>query len=176
MPRFLEYALFFVVVVVLQVFLFDNLNLNVYIYPMIYIAFIILLPMNLPSIVVLLLGLVTGVTMDFFSGASGLHTIATLATAFARPLPLLLFLGKEEVKEGGVPLPVKIGTGQFFRYSSVLVVFHCLVFFGFETLTFKYFYLTLLRIILSSALTILLVYFSHMLLIGSNKSSKHSKV
>ena len=59
MRRMLDYLLLFLVVVVLQVFLFDNLDTGLYLHPMIYMAFILLLPVETVPILVLLLGLAT---------------------------------------------------------------------------------------------------------------------
>ena len=172
MYRILEYALFFVAVLLLQVFLFNNLNLSVYINPLVYAAFIILLPMETPAITTLLLGLLLGVCTDFLSGIPGINTIATLFTAFCRPLTMTLMLGKEVVKEGGIPTSARIGNGKFIRYCSAAVLFHCIVYFSFEALSWNYFHVTRLKIVLSSVVTVILIYFSQMLLIGNYRKEK----
>ena len=167
MHRVLEYAIFFVVLVLLQAFLFNNLNLSVYINPLVYVAFVLLLPIELSSIAVLMLGLLVGVTTDFLVGTAGLNTIATLFTAFARRQTMTFMMGKETVGEGGVPCAARVGGGKFLRYISVAVLLHCIVFFWFETMTFRYFHLTLLKTVASSIITIALVYVSQFLLIGN---------
>lgn len=164
MYRILEYTYFFVLLILLQVFLFGNLNLSVYVHPLIYVGFILLLPMEVLPVVVLLFGFGMGLMLDFMTGSGGLHTIALLFTSFLRPYYLTFIIGREEVKEGGLPLPNRLGLPKFLRYTSVAVLLHCFVFFTFESLSFRFYHLTLLRILLSSALTLLLVYFSHMLL------------
>lgn len=164
MYRVLEYAYFFVVLILLQVFLFSNVDLSVYIHPLVYVGFIILLPMELLPVAVLLLGFGMGVALDFMTASGGLHTIALLVVSFLRPYFLSFIIGRDEVKEGGLPIPSRLGLSKFFRYAGAVVFIHCLVFFTFESLTFRYYQLTLLRVLLSSALTLLMVYFSHMLL------------
>ena len=47
----------------------------------------------------------------------------------------------------------------FLRYAGVIVLLHGTVFFVLESLTWSFFYLTLLRIVCSSVITLLLVYF-----------------
>ena len=167
MYRFVEYAIFFIVLILLQVLLFNNLNISVYISPLAYIAFILLLPMRVTAFATLMLGLLTGISIDFLTGTAGIHTIATLATAFCRPKLLSLIAGKEVVAEGGVPTSQKLGTMKFIRYISLAVLLHCTIFFCFETMNVSYFHLTLLKILLSGILTIILIYFSQMLLIGN---------
>ena len=67
--------------------------------------------------------------------------------AFCRPAVLTLLVGKDEVKEGGVPNVNRLGLKRFLRYAGVIVLLHGTVFFVLESLTWSFFYLTLLRII-----------------------------
>ena len=109
MHRTLPYLALFAVVVLLQVFLFDNLSISIYLNPLVYVAFIALLPLDTPPVVLLLSGLATGVTMDLAMGAAGVNTIATLLIAFARPgccTPVTIF-GRE-----ASPVPDGSGTGS----------------------------------------------------------------
>ena len=159
MYRLLEYGILFFVMVILQVFLFSRIGISIYVNPLVYIAFLILLPMEIAGTLLLVLGMVLGMTVDFFMGTAGINTIATLLAAFCRPAVLMLLVGKDEVKEGGVPNVNRIGLKRFLRYAGVIVLLHGTVFFVLESLTWSFFYLTLLRIICSSVITLLLVYF-----------------
>ena len=159
MYRLLEYGILFFVMVILQVFLFSRIGISIYVNPLVYIAFLILLPMEIAGALLLVLGMVLGMTVDFFMGTAGINTIATLLAAFFRPAVLTLLVGKDEVKEGGVPNVNRIGLKRFLRYAGVIVLLHGTVFFVLESLTWSFFYLTLLRIICSSVITLLLVYF-----------------
>lgn len=159
MYRTLEYALLFVILILLQVFLFGNIGISLYVNSFVYVAFIILLPMEIPGALLLLLAMLTGVTMDFFMATAGINTIATLFMAFCRPTVLSLLIGKDEVREGGVPNVNRLGIKKFFRYAFVMILLHNAVFFIFESLTWRYFHVTLIRIVVSSLLTLLLVYF-----------------
>ena len=152
MYRLLEYGILFFVMVILQVFLFSRIGISIYVNPLVYIAFLILLPMEIAGALLLVLGMVLGMT-------AGINTIATLFAAFCRPAVLTLLVGKDEVKEGGVPNVNRIGLKRFLRYAGVIVLLHGTVFFVLESLTWSFFYLTLLRIICSSVITLLLVYF-----------------
>ena len=159
MYRLLEYGILFFVMVILQVFLFSRIGISIYVNPLVYIAFLILFPMEIAGALLLVLGMVLGMTVDFFMGTAGINTIATLFAAFFRPAVLTLLVGKDEVKEGGVPNVNRIGLKRFLRYAGVIVLLHGTVFFVLESLTWSFFYLTLLRIICSSVITLLLVYF-----------------
>ncbi|MBE5033901.1 rod shape-determining protein MreD [Gallalistipes aquisgranensis] len=165
MYRFLEYTLLFVIVVLLQIFLFNNLNLSVYVNPLVYIAFVVMLPMEINRAALLLLGFLLGGVMDMIMGTAGINTIATLATAFLRPSVLTLTAGKEDVMGGGVPCIGRLGRKKYLRYLLVLILLQCFIFFTFESLTWSYYYLTLVRIVLSTLVTALLIYFFQFLFV-----------
>ena len=100
MYRTLPYLALFAATVLLQVFLFDNLSISVYLNPLIYVAFIILLPLDTPPAVLLGAGLLTGVVMDASMGAAGLNTNAPLPVAFLRPVPPNPLRGRGAVRGG----------------------------------------------------------------------------
>ena len=175
MHRVVDYTLFFLIMVLLQVFLFNNLDMSVYLHPLVYIAFALMLPLETLAVVVLLLGVLTGVRLDFMMGTAGLNTIATAFTAVVRLPVLSLLVGKDEVKGGGVPTPGRLGYGRFFRYVGVMVFIQCFVFFTAESLQWEYYHLTLLRVVLSSALTVILVWLAQMLLPGAGGRQKQHR-
>ena len=46
MHRTLQYAILFIVMVILQIFLFSRIGISVYVHPLVCISFIVLLPME----------------------------------------------------------------------------------------------------------------------------------
>ena len=85
MHRVVEYTLMFLVLVLLQVFLFDNLNLSPYLYPLVYVGFIILLPVGLHPAWTLLLGFLVGAVTDLLSGTPGSTRSPRRLPPFAAP-------------------------------------------------------------------------------------------
>ena len=150
MHRTLQYAILFIVMVILQIFLFSRIGISVYVHPLVCIAFIVLLPMEIAPLALLGLGLLLGVTLDFFMATAGIHTVPAL---------LNVLVGKDEVKDGGVPNVNRIGAKKFVRYASAMILIHSTAFFLLEALSWGFFYRTALRIALSSAVTLPLVYF-----------------
>ena len=146
MHRTLQYAILFIVMVILQIFLFSRIGISVYVHPLVCIAFIVLLPMEIAPLALLGLGLLLGVTLDFFMATAGIHTVAALLAAFCRPALLNVLVGKDEAK-------------KFVRYASAMILIHSTAFFLLEALSWSFFYRTALRIALSSAVTLPLVYF-----------------
>lgn len=164
MIRFLEYAATFILLVILQEFVFDNINLGGVVNPYIYIMFIILLPLDTPGWILLMLGFGAGATVDFMSGTAGLQTIASTWLAFVRPTVAGLLLGKDLVYDGGIPNAGRVGTGKFLRYLTVMVVLFNIPFFILEDLSGSAGVLAL-RIVLSSAFSVGIIYFLHLPLV-----------
>ena len=158
MHRAFPYILLFAVAAMMQLFLFDNLTLSVYFNPLVYIVFLVLLPMETPPVGVLLAALAIGATMDWTMGAAGLNTAATLPVAMVRLRVLQGIGGKENVRLGGVPSPMRLGSGNFLRYLIVLVAAQHLLFFLLESLSWQQMGHTLLRFAVSSAAAVVFVW------------------
>lgn len=154
MHRFLPHTLLFIVVTLLQTFLFDNLSISVYFNPLIYIVFLLLMPLDTPPIGLLGAGLLLGVTMDYTMGAAGVNTIATLPIAFLRPWIIDLFVNRDGIREGGIPSADRMGSRKFLEYLIVTILLHHVIFFSFEALSWNHVLQTVLRIVVSTIVTI----------------------
>ncbi len=166
MIRILSYLLLFLVTLLLQVFFFDHLALSVYLSPLIYIAFIALLPMETLPIVMLGCGLVTGLVMDWTMGLEGINTATTLLAAFSRQMVLQVACGRETVREGGIPTVWRLGNYSFMLYLLLFVGLHHLSFFLLESLSWSLLPYTLIRFALSSLVTMLFVWLLSQLFVG----------
>ncbi len=140
--------------VLFQVFLFDNLSISTCCEPLVYVAFIALLPLDAPPAVMLLAGLVMGVSMDALMGAVGLNTIATLFAAFVRGVVVKLFCKRDELRESGVPCAAWLGGRVFLKYLITLILLHHALFFALEALSWAHLWHTVLRIVASSAVSV----------------------
>ncbi len=154
MYRTLPYLGLFAAAVLLQVFLFDNLSISIYLNPLVYIVFVALLPLDALPVALLGAGLALGVTMDCVMGAAGINTIATLLIAFLRPTLIGMLYGRENAREGGVPSSVRFGERIFVGYIVALTLIHHAVFFSLEALSWTHLPHTLLRIAVSSAVSV----------------------
>lgn len=161
MIRFLEYLAAFLLLVVLQEFVFDNINLGGVVNPYIYIMFIIMLPLDTPGWMLLLLGFGTGAAVDFMSGTPGLQAVSSTWLAFVRPTVVGLLLGKDLVYEGGIPTAGRVGTGKFLRYAAMMVLLFNIPFFILEDLSGGGGIIAL-RIVLSSVFSVGIIYFLHL--------------
>ena len=147
----------FILLLLLQVLVFNNMNLGGYLTPAIYVLFILLLPQSINKSMLLILGFGTGLTIDLFLNTPGLHAGATVLMAFARPGIIRLFFRNLEFSSGEAPDVLKLGLGGFFRYAFVLIFIQHMALFLLEVFSFKDIGFTLYRSFLSALLTTLLI-------------------
>jgi len=160
----LKYSLVFVVSVLLQVLIFNNILIFRVISPFFYILFILLLPFYTPRALLLFLSFLLGLTVDIFTNTPGVHASACLLIGFIRPGVLQLISSRETLESVSAPRVQNMGFNWFAGYTAFLVITHHLFLFFIEAFTFDGFLLTLLKIILSSALSVGLILLSQFLI------------
>ncbi|PTN05963.1 rod shape-determining protein MreD [Mangrovibacterium marinum] len=145
------------ILVLLQVLLLNHIQISGYVNPYLYILFILTLPFNTPNYLLLLLGFLLGLNIDIFTNTLGMHAAATTFVAFIRPSVINLISSRDVLELNQLPRISELGFSWFFRYSLIMVLSHHLFLFYIEVFTFSGFFHTLLRSLLSSALTIVLI-------------------
>ena len=78
----------------------------------------------------------------------------TLLIAFLRPTLIGMLYGRENAREGGVPSSARFGERIFVGYLVALTLIHHAVFFSLEALSWIHLPHTLLRIAVSSAVSV----------------------
>lgn len=141
-----------------QVLFFDNLTVGILFSPLVYILFLLLLPLETPQWLMLALGIVTGMVVDSLTGSNGEHSIATIFIAYFRTPTLKLLIGKERTTLKGVPSELTFGYSDFLRYIATMVIIHHFIFIAFDTLSLHLLHFTLLRFVLSSAASVLYIW------------------
>ena len=147
----------FILLVLVQVLMLNNMNLGGYINPYVYILFILLLPAAMNKSGVLVLAFFTGLIIDLFGNTPGLHTAATVFMAYFRPSVLGIFFNNIDFLAADVPGPSKIGLSGFFRYTLVLAFLHSLALFFLEVFSFTNILYTIYSILLSTLVTTILI-------------------
>ncbi|MFP4691532.1 MAG: rod shape-determining protein MreD [Bacteroidales bacterium] len=149
--------LLFVALVLLQVLILNNVYLGGYINPQVYVLFILVLPFNIRGWHLLLLAFLQGLVIDVFEDSLAIHAASTVMVAFARPFVLKLLTGKQPDDVGDAPSFRTLGTMTLFVYSLILIFLHHLVLFVMETFYFRDFTETMVRVVFSTALSLLFV-------------------
>lgn len=150
----------FVLLVLLQIIIFDNMQLSHYALPYIYILFILLLPFETPGWLVLISGFLLGFSVDLFEHTYGLHTAATVMMAFLRPTVLKIVAPRDGYDPNTYPRISYYGFIWFLQYALLLVFVHHLFLFYFEAFSFRYFFQTLFRVVISTLFSVSLIILS----------------
>ncbi|SFO30711.1 rod shape-determining protein MreD [Chitinophaga sp. YR627] len=148
----------FVLLLLLQVFVLNNILLHQLVGLNLYMLFVLLLPFNLPRPALMLLALLMGLGMDMFMNTMGMHAAACVFIAYLRPfiINVLSPQGGFETTQK-TPSMTSMGVSQFLTYIGILVFLHNLLYFPLEVFSFASFFYLLLKILLSTAASILLI-------------------
>lgn len=149
-------VLYFIVFVLIQVLILNNIYYLRVATPFLYLYFLIKLPTNVSKSAILIIAFVTGLTIDIFSNTPGMHAAACTFVGFFRAGLIRFFIGKE-LPEGAYPSYAVFGFGGFLRYVFSFILIHHLLLFLVESLTFLDPLLLLLRIISSTLLSFILI-------------------
>ncbi|MCK5137486.1 MAG: rod shape-determining protein MreD [Bacteroidales bacterium] len=143
----------FFVVILIQVLVMDNVMINGYMVPYVYLLFILLMPFETPRWIQLLSGFMLGMGIDLFENTPGMHTAATVMVVFIRPYLLNLLAPRDGYESETFPRIHYYGFHWFLKYTLIIVVIHHFMLFYLEVFQLKEFLSTLLRVILSSILS-----------------------
>ena len=144
----------FIILLSLQVIVFNNINLFGFISPFPYILFIILYPVNGNKSGLLVASFMLGIILDMFSNSGGIHTTACLLLAYFRPSIFKFAFGVSYEYQ-----TIKLNdtlTPERFSFLLVAVVLHHLVLFIFEAFQFSLLWDILIRTLLSSSITLII--------------------
>lgn len=146
----------FIILVLIQVYVLDNIQFLGYVSPMIYVLFLLSLPVRLHSAVVMLIAFGLGLTIDMFNNTMGMHAFASVLMAFLRPSTIRLFTDFDQIYN---PTPSfrTFGVRSYIKYVVVLVLAHHTTLFFIESFSFFNFSQLIPKILISSAVTILLI-------------------
>jgi len=153
----------FIFLILVQVWVLNHVQWNGYVNPYIYILFILLLPIETPSWLVMVLGFLIGVILDMFSNTGGIHAAATVFMAFARPGVLRLIAPRDGYESETKISAWSMGFKWFLTYTVMMVLLHHLVYFYLEVFRFSEFFMTFAKAILNSAITAALILSGHYL-------------
>ncbi len=152
----IQYTLWFLLYMALQILVMRNLVLFDYAFCFVYIAGVILLPTEANRTLLLLLGFATGIIVDVFYNTLGLHAAATLLAVYLRPLLIKLMFESKGTERTDISIQ-SLGVGSYISYIFLLVLIHHSALFFIEMSHFGMVLYTLLRIIASSLFTTLVI-------------------
>jgi rod shape-determining protein MreD len=157
---FVNSVFLFILLVILQVFVFNTIQFSNLINPYIYVIYILLLPFETPGWILLVSSFLLGFSVDTFSNTLGFHAAACTFMAVLRPSILNSFAPRDGYEPGTLPRLSYYGFTWFLKYTLLLVFAHHVVLFYLEIFRFSDFFSTLSRVILSTLFTSALIVLS----------------
>lgn len=156
MNEVIKHIIRFILLVVIQTLVLNQLEIGFGIQLMVYPLFIVLLPFELGVVSILLLAFVMGIAIDAISNTYGLHTSSLLLVAYLRPIIFKMFSprdGYDSLKEGNI---YEMGTRWFIYVYGMLLLIHHFWFFTLEIFRIDDFFFILQKVLLSLPLSFLL--------------------
>ena len=99
----LRHLFSFILLAGLQVFVLNNLNINSFVNPQVFILFLLLLPVNADIWLCLIAGFVSGAVVDGLAITNGIHAFSGTALGYFRYFYIKYSLDKEVIERGMNP-------------------------------------------------------------------------
>lgn len=126
MGKIINRLLWFIGLVLLQIFIFNRIAWFGIATPFLYLYFILALDSDLSRNQLLLWSFAIGLVIDIFSNTFGIHAATATLTAFIRPMMLRLYFLRDE-NEFFRPSIGSMGTATFWHYALTCTALHCTI-------------------------------------------------
>lgn len=146
----------YIVVMLLQVLLLDQLQLWGACHPYLYILCLLMMPITLPHSVSMVIGAAVGLVMDIFCNSLGVHTAACILLMFIRPYLIGAIVNDKDRLNEQISLRA-IGMEALIKYVVILVLIHHLTVFLLAAWSWAHIGFVLLETLVSSLITISLI-------------------
>jgi rod shape-determining protein MreD len=150
----------FLILILVQVLLFNHIEPGRFIHVYVYVLFILLLPFETPGWLLLVSAFLLGFSLDLFMDTPGIHASASVFMAFLRPVVLRRFAPRDGYETGTLPRLPYYGLEWFIKYTVLLVAAHHLFLFTVDVFRFSEFHLVLVRTFFSTLLTTVFILLS----------------
>ena len=141
---------------ILQVLLFDQLQLLGVCHPYIYILCLLMMPITLPHSADMFIGAAAGLIMDVFCNSMGVHTAACILIMFVRPYLIGALVNDKDRLNEQISLRA-LGMEALLRYVVIMVVIHHLTVFLLAAWSWAHIGFVLIETIVSSIITISII-------------------
>ena len=119
---------------------------EIFLYPI----FIFLLPFKTPHPLLIALGFMVGISVDFFYDSPGVHASAGVFVAYIRPFVASILQPREGYNNNvDIPTVDRFGFSWFAAYTLILLFTHIFFYYAVEVFTFWYFWRIILNTITS---------------------------
>jgi len=146
----------YIVVMLLQVLLFNYLQLWDVCHPYIYIVCLLMMPITLPHSMDMFIGALVGLVMDAFCNSIGIHMASCILLMYVRPYLLGTIVNDKDRLNEQISLR-SLGLEATIKYVVILVLLHHLAVFSLSAWSWAHIGFVLLETVVSSIITITLI-------------------
>ena len=146
-----------VLLMTIQVLVFNNIYLGGIFNPYIYVLIILSLPIEISAVAVLFMGFSTGFVLDLFSHTYGMHTMAFTLFGFLRPMVLSLLAPRDGYAFGSSANAYDMGWGRYSAYALILIFTHHFLLFVLEGFASESAWIITQKVILNTLLTYVII-------------------
>ncbi len=151
-------SLQFVLLLLFQALVLNNILLFGYATPLIYPLFILSLPVDMPRWLELIIAFSMGLILDIFSNTGGMHAFSLTLLAFLRPYILALLAPREGYDPGEIPSLYRQGAAWLSLYLLIALFIHHLAFYTLEIFSAAYVPYLMARVFASLLISFLLIF------------------
>lgn len=159
-------VLLFFILLILQVFVLNNILFFGYINPYLYIIFVFLYPLKINRIPFLFFSFLLGLFIDFFSDSGGIHAFSILFIAYIRLFFIRMYFRKEETDYAFFNLNSE-SFGKIFNHVVTLTIIHHFIYFSLANFSFQNLSNVITNTFFSSIFTLILYFLGTYIFIKS---------
>ncbi|GAB4207270.1 MAG: rod shape-determining protein MreD [Bacteroidia bacterium] len=163
MNLILGYFVQFIFLIFMQTFVFEKIYLTTYCVPFFYLMVILTLPVFMNKYFVLILSFLVGWILDMFYHTGGIHAAATTIVGYLRFYWLKIIEPSDRYEENQLPVASMMGRDWFIKYIIPMIFIHHLFLFTLESFNIRFIFDILIRSILSTIVSVILIYFFHLI-------------
>ena len=162
--RLLFFQIFrFIAFVGIQVVLLKNLVIFDSAFCLMYIGFLLFLPIDIGRPLLMLIGFFLGLSIDIFYNSLGIHAASAVLIGFIRPSWINFLTPQGGYDIGISPGYQRMGFGWYFAFTSLLIFIHHFAIFYIEAGGFSLFFFTLVKVLSSTVFTFLVLFLFQLL-------------
>jgi rod shape-determining protein MreD len=153
----------FIILVLVQVLLFNQIHIYGVGCIFLYVLFVINYPFERKKIYLVVWGFLLGFIIDIFSQSYGIHAFATTLIAYLRPFIIKLYAGSDDSEV--LRKNYNRFGAAFYKDAVTMILIHHFTLFMLEAFSLKFIVPVIIRTIVSTLLTTIFVFFVQSVLV-----------
>ena len=167
---FFKYGFLLLLLPLLQVGIFNNIDFMGYINPYLYLIFVFVFPFYKDKSLLLISSFLLGLFVDFLTNDGGIHAFSLVFIAYIRLFVFQLILRKTDSDLENLNVR-NLAFFNLFLWVLILTVIHHFILFSLEQFSFEQFEGLLLKTFLTSTFSVVLIIFGLLLFLKKRSNA-----